>query len=208
MDKAFNDGIQEECKRWENKPTEPTADTPKPSTSDTPTPAIQLPFNAHDVSTQTVTSPPMTQGLPLLPDTESLSAPLDWAEDVASIPILPNPSIAPRDLSVLRTPNSQPFRDLRRHRKRRQMAQHTWSAVPQKSEQLVNSVNALPPSFITRRHPSGIAPGKPVIVIPSASASSASTSPLIIPLTLDWDQDPRLLELGCALKALGWIRAL
>jgi hypothetical protein len=28
-----------------------------------------------------------------------------------------------------------------------------------------------------------------------------------VPISLDWNQDPCLIDLGAALRALGWIRA-
>jgi hypothetical protein len=53
--------------------------------------------------------------------------------------------------------------------------------------------------FITRRHPSGIGTGKPVIIAPFGGA------PVPVPPVpkLNWDQDPRLAK-SMALQALGW----
>jgi hypothetical protein len=55
-------------------------------------------------------------------------------------------------------------------------------------------------TMFTRRHPSGIAYGKPVLTIPFGTISAPAPVP-----KLDWDQDPRLMNLSQALRALGWI---
>ena len=54
--------------------------------------------------------------------------------------------------------------------------------------------------FIIRRHPAGIGPGRPIITIPVGTAPVPATP---VP-KLDWDQDPRLVDLSHALCALGW----
>ena len=55
-------------------------------------------------------------------------------------------------------------------------------------------------TIIMRRHPSGIAHGKPIITIPCIAAHLPTSAP-----NLDWDNDPRLSDLSRALQALGWI---
>jgi hypothetical protein len=57
--------------------------------------------------------------------------------------------------------------------------------------------------FITRRHPSGIGPGKPIITVPFGIAPAPIPLAPLVP-KLNWDQDPRLVDLSCALRALGW----
>ena len=57
-----------------------------------------------------------------------------------------------------------------------------------------------PQLFITRRHPSGMGPGRPVITVP-VGVALAPAAP--VP-KLDWDHDPRLADLSRALRALGW----
>ena len=121
----------------------------------------------------------------------------DWADDAASLPIAP--ATQPRDLLVLRTDRQQPFGTLRRRTRRRRAPSHFFSS----SRKLFQP--ALPPHvmsepFIMRRHPSGIAHGKPIITIPCIAAHLPTSAP-----NLDWDNDPRLSDLSCALQALGWI---
>jgi hypothetical protein len=54
--------------------------------------------------------------------------------------------------------------------------------------------------MFTRCHPSGIGPGKPVIVAPVGVTSTPAPR---VPM-LDWDHDPRLADLSRALRALEW----
>ena len=63
------------------------------------------------------------------------------------------------------------------------------------------SSSVQPPVFITRQHPSGIRPGKPIITVPFRIPAS---TPALPALNLDWERDPRLMNLSQALHALGW----
>jgi hypothetical protein len=76
---------------------------------------------------------------------------------------------------------------------------------PQPGHRLPQVHRTCSPRVITHRHPAGITPGKPIIRV------SASAMPYHAPLLtsfpmLDWDQDPRLLDLGKVLRSLGWVR--
>jgi hypothetical protein len=67
-----------------------------------------------------------------------------------------------------------------------------WSAVYSRS------------NVVTRRHPSGIAPGKPIVMIPSGTQPQTKVTQTMSAPCLDWDGDPRLSDLSRALRALGW----
>jgi hypothetical protein len=136
---------------------------------------------------------------PVPPCSTPVPTRLDWAEDSASMPAPPNMYPPPRDLSTLRTGRVQPFGTLRRRTRRRRAP-----APPFFSQSRKSSYPTLPPfrqyqPFITRCHPSGIGPGKPIITIPIGTTSAPAPA-----LKLDWDQDPRLVDLSRALRALGW----
>ena len=132
------------------------------------------------------------------PGPPCLTAPahFDWAKDAATLPTAPT---LPRDISGLKTGRPQPFGTLRRRPRRRQTPPNFFpsprfvfhSALP-------SHVPSQP--FITRCHPSGIGPGKLVIVAP-VGVAPAPAAPV---LKLDWDQDPRLADLSRAFRALGW----
>jgi hypothetical protein len=122
----------------------------------------------------------------------------DWAEDAATLPIAPN--LHPRDFSGLRTGRTQPFGTIQRHTRRRRAPPR--SSIP--SRQFFHPPHVSPPHaqpFITRRHPSGIGPGKPTVTVPLGTPAPAPTPSVV---KLDWDQDPRLVDLSLALRALGW----
>lgn len=150
-------------------------------------------------------SPAATDTHPPPPPPPLLRTTIDWAEDAASIPI--QPSLPPRDLSVLRSDNATPFGALQKRVKRRRINKRpparahsvTHQAVPTKNTK--NHISPPTSSFFTRRHPSGIASGRPVVTVPM------NAPPIMSVLTLDWDQDPRLADLSRALNALGWIHA-
>lgn len=141
-------------------------------------------------------SPPVHSSSPLLDPKRAVSPPparFNWADDAASLPTAP--SSHPRDISALRTGRIQPFRTLRRRTRRRRVPPHSF----------IPSRQSLPPfllqsqPLITRRHPSGIGPGKPTVIVPHGTPASAP------PVSkLDWVQDPRLVNLSQALCALGW----
>jgi hypothetical protein len=131
------------------------------------------------------TSVAMDSPSPVLPVSH-----LDWAEDATSLPIaplLPTPSVprqhAPRDFSGLRSSGLNPFGSLQR-----------------RSKQLCGRT----PRFRHQNTPF-IRPLQSYRSSPSFFTPSKHTSPPHIS-ALNWDQDPRLLNLSQALKALGWIR--
>ena len=121
---------------------------------------------------------------------QSYAAALDWAEDATLLPIaplLPTPSVprqhAPHDFSGLRSSGLNPFSSLQR-----------------RSKQLCGRT----PRFRHQNTPF-IRPLQSYRSSPSFFTPSKHTSPPHIS-ALNWDQDPRLLNLSQALKALGWIR--
>jgi hypothetical protein len=121
----------------------------------------------------------------------------DWAEDAESLPIPPpTPPAPPRDLSGLRSNLLGPFRSLRRRARRR-----TPPFILQRREFFYSVPPPQPQPFITRRHPSGIGPGRPVVIVPYGVTPAPPAPPALV---LNWDQDPRLADLSRALRALGW----
>jgi hypothetical protein len=147
-------------------------------------------------------SPPICSSSPNLSPQRAVLLPpahFDWAKDAESLPIpLPAAPAPPRDLSGLRSNLPGPFRSLRRRVRRRSPPQFFLPSLQFFSSTRPSFVQ--PPVFITRRHPSGIGPGKPIITVPSGTPTPVSSD-----LKLKWDCDPRLVNLGQALRALGWI---
>jgi len=130
-----------------------------------------------------------TGGLVSKPRPLPLSARFDWADDAASLPILPsNPP--PRDLSVLRSSSTRPFSSLqRRNRKPKKHFFQPFKNYHMSSVRRQNNFQARPlPSY---------ASSVPFIQRPRQSPS---------PSTLNWEDDPRLSDLSRALRTLGWIR--
>ncbi|KAJ7704929.1 hypothetical protein B0H17DRAFT_1038775 [Mycena rosella] len=136
--------------------------------------------------------------------------PLDWAEDAATLPIIPLHSAAPpstpRDFSALCTDSPQLFPSLQRRRRRsprpassslpNPVPHHSIRRPPQKSSVHYTATRRTPPSY----------PRPPIsIPIPAPTSSPLSDKPAA-KFLLDWDQDPRLRDLGQALAALGWAR--
>ena len=126
---------------------------------------------------------------------------LSWADNVATS--LPSfiPSVAPRDLSCLRSEKAHPFgalrqRDHRTHRQpRKSRNRNTFISSDPKS----HSVPIPPISSFTiskKTHTRSVTP-------PYLSPSRLSLSP-----PLNWEDDPRLLALSHALRALGWNRGV
>lgn len=158
------------------------------STSSTSTSASSL---------ETKTPPP-----PLL-----LRAAIDWTEDAASILI--RPLAAPHDFSILRSDAVAPFETLEKRVRRRRAQRPPHSNSHHKfNQQTMLAKNTKThqhplPAFITRRHPLGIAPDRPVFIIWSASLHAPS---MLLPSILGWGQDPRLADLSRALYVLGWVR--
>ena len=125
---------------------------------------------------------------------------LDWAEDAECLPTTPLP---PRDFSCLRATRAQPFRNLRqRTRRRRPPAQFSTPSRPfARASPAPHVYPSYSQVFITRSHPTGIGPGKPVITVPFGAGAPTPAPP--VP-NLDWERDPRLVNLSRALRALGW----
>jgi hypothetical protein len=149
-------------------------------------------------------SPPIHPSSTQLDRKRAVSPPparFDWAEDAASLPTAPSTSL--RDILCLKTGCSQPFVTLRRRTRRRRAPPRIFSsrkifhsAMPS----LISLISSQP--FITRCHPSGIGPGKPIVIVPFRGAPApAPPAPV---LNLDWGSNPRLVDLSRALQALGW----
>jgi hypothetical protein len=111
-----------------------------------------------------------------------------WADDTAELPIVSTvPMKQPRDLSDLRSPAKNPFSSLqhRRHQKFNKNRLYFINSKPQYHR--YNSFSGSHRLHFQKSH---------------------HHSQLQVPFTasLNWDRDPRLLDLNNALKALGWIR--
>ncbi|KAJ7082036.1 hypothetical protein B0H15DRAFT_443414 [Mycena belliarum] len=153
------------------------------------------------------------------PAATAVAAPLDWAEDSATLPTIPLRTATPpstrRDFSALHTGTTPPFASLQRRRRRAPRppqqrhparrpqkpsaytpAQQVWPDVRTPARHILPSVHA------TARRASGT-PGRP----PSSIPFRASTSLPLSPHALGWDRDPRLRDLARALAALGWVRS-
>ncbi|KAJ7153042.1 hypothetical protein C8R43DRAFT_1126892 [Mycena crocata] len=157
-------------------------------------------------------SPPSLSVAATQTDTVAVTpAPLDWAEDAATLPIhlshSETPPSAPRDFSALHTGSPQPFASLQRRRRR----------SPQPATEPLQN----PPLSRSIRRPqkkSGMHHSLRQRTPPSSSHSALSipfpTPTSFLPpdkpntsFPLDWDQDPRLRDLAQALAALGWVRS-
>jgi hypothetical protein len=182
-------------------------DTPKPIP--TPTPLAPCTVNASmqtnfpgtlDTSSQTTPHSGPTPNPTRI--TSPPSPALNWADDAASLPILSLPislpilpsSPPPRDFSVLRSSARKPFSSLQRRNKRSQVhffqPFHNWQHFT--SHQNL-SHHRFSPSQVSST------PFRSAQVYPRRTPRFSSSS------ALNWDEDPRLLNLSQALKALGWI---
>uniref|UniRef100_A0A0W0FDK1 Essential protein Yae1 N-terminal domain-containing protein n=1 Tax=Moniliophthora roreri TaxID=221103 RepID=A0A0W0FDK1_MONRR len=162
---------------------------------------------AMDIPSYTSSST-QTTSKTLTPSSSSDLSPssLNWAEEADTIPpavLIPCSSPPPRNFTVLRSSQSMsPFSSLQRRTARSVRSDkrtlHRRSAAP------LYTYATHP--FISRRHPHGIGPGKPVHTFSHSrpphfsSVVSGSLPPL------DWDGDPRLTQLGRILGDLGWVR--
>ncbi|EDQ98826.1 uncharacterized protein LACBIDRAFT_335619 [Laccaria bicolor S238N-H82] len=124
---------------------------------------------------------------------------LDWS-DATSIPIVPIfPKNQPHhDLSALCTTNPNPFSSLA-HRNR-------CSRLPLGK----CDISGPRPPFQPRRTPPVFpvfqtVPHQHFIPVLNLTALPLPSTPLKIPMALDWESDPHLSDLSQALKALGWI---
>ncbi|KAJ7692840.1 hypothetical protein B0H17DRAFT_1132819 [Mycena rosella] len=124
-----------------------------------------------------------------------MPGPLDWAEDAATMPIFPlhsaPPPSTPRDFSALGISSLQPFASLQRRRRRSPRPPNSIRRPQQKSGVHYST---------TRRTPLLYSRSPPSIPFPAPTSFPPAKFPL------DWDQDPRLRDLGQALTALGWVR--
>ena len=163
----------------------------------------------------------------------------DWAEDVDAT-ITPTPITlitlavrAPRDFSVLRSSNRNPWGSLsRRHRRSQPCTRNSFYSCQYNTNYAHKPTPPpLPLAPIqlveTIRHPHGIAPTKPVIKTSSAVStpmlhssisthsheplsavrSDSSLRPSYTP-SLDWSGDPLLAGLARILEVLGWTREI
>jgi hypothetical protein len=109
----------------------------------------------------------------------------DWANDVSVLPTSPTFSQhPPRDLSCLRSTATHPFSSLRRRR----TGSHPKNQrnVPQRQRGYWHSHSFEP--------------------LPTLHHARRPHTSFRTPISLDWDQDPRLVDLSKALQALGWVR--
>jgi len=143
-------------------------------------------------------------------DASAAPVPLDWAEDAASLPTLPlqaeSPPSSTRDFSALITSSPQPFASLQRRRRRspRPATSSLQNPTPQR-----HSIRRPPKKSgvyhaVPRRTPLPYLQPPPS-VFPAPTSFPPSDRPAA-QFPLDWDQDPRLRDLGQALAALGWVR--
>ncbi|KIM37020.1 hypothetical protein M413DRAFT_448748 [Hebeloma cylindrosporum] len=174
-------------------------DTPKPlppklcSTPNTMDSAVQTTLlGIQDASSQTLPHPS-----PIPDSVHATSAPpssLNWADDAASLPILPSRP-PPRDLSILRSSSPKPFSSLQRRSKRSQahfsqpFRNHKPFPIPR---QTFSRRRFRPPHFFS----TSFWPSQDPNRVPRFASPSA----------LNWEDDPRLIELSRALNALGWVR--
>ncbi|KAJ7201384.1 hypothetical protein GGX14DRAFT_656686 [Mycena pura] len=146
-----------------------------------------------------------------VPAAAAAPTPFDWAEDAAGLPTLPlqaeSPPSTPRDFSALTTGSPKPFASLQRRRRRsprpvtssslqNQSPQKFSVRRPQKKSAIHAAPRRTPPSY---SHPPSSIPFR----APASFPLSDRPAPQF---PLDWDQDPRLRDLGQALIALGWAR--
>jgi hypothetical protein len=130
------------------------------------------------------------------------STQFSWAEDAASIPIMSPLTQTPatRDFSALQSESAKPFCTLQHcyHQSRgRPRTRRQFYTFPIHRNYLIQQPQH--PPLITCYHPSG----KPAMTTPIRSPSQM---PIKTVSQLDWDQDPRLRELGRVLGTLGWVR--
>jgi hypothetical protein len=181
---------------------------PPPSSTEA---AIQVTPSLHSSSSQTNPPPLLVNAEAQVQPMDSTPAPttastldppaFDWSEDAASIPITPIfPKNQPsRDLSALRTSNSNPFSSLARRNRR--------SRLPLDNRDISGSRPPFRPCPAPPFFPvSKTIPHRRFIQVSNPTPPPLPSTPLKIPMALDWESDPRLSDLSQALKALGWIR--
>jgi hypothetical protein len=170
-----------------------TPPTPPRNTAESAVQTIQI--GTQDTSSQT--SPPHPNPVPNPTRTIPLPpAPLSWADDAASLPILSPPILPsnppPRDLSILRSSSPNPFSSLQR-RKNQPQARRRRERFSNPHQNFFYRHHFPSPHFSSTSFRSDrVYPRRNLHVSPSP--------------TLNWEDDPRLLDLSQALKALGWVR--
>jgi hypothetical protein len=106
---------------------------------------------------------------------------------VYSPPTAPiTPTKSPRNLSSLRSSQPAPFRTLQRRVRRRQKPRNLYHFTHSHSQQQYTHQSfsrCHPPYHTQHQYPQPLTPA-----------------------SLDWDRDPRLVDLSNALHALGWVR--
>ncbi|KAG2029118.1 hypothetical protein BDR03DRAFT_1018868 [Suillus americanus] len=155
---------------------------------------------------------------PAPPHGTSPAQSFNWADDVDStvlftFPAQPTlPSRQPHDFSVLRSSNTNPWSSLqRRHRRSSDQCSCSFPqpTQPQPAFELPKVAVAVSDGVLVKSSVNFTAaaatvdfvasPPCPALEIPGVQTHASS---------LDWEQDPRLRHLSCALRALGWTHAL
>ncbi|KAJ6565717.1 hypothetical protein B0H10DRAFT_2358717 [Mycena sp. CBHHK59/15] len=181
-----------------------------------PVPSSPPPLSVAATQKDTVAITPVVvaaaAAVVLVPEHSSTPAHLDWAEDAATLPILPAHSAAPplplRDFSALLTGSPQPFASLQRRRRR--SPRPATSASLQNHSTQKQSIRRPQKKLTIRSAPRRTPPSYPHLPPSIAFRTPTSFPPSDKPVPqfpLDWDRDPRLRDLSQALTALGWIRA-
>jgi hypothetical protein len=148
---------------------------------------VELPIAATCDALIQTTDPPLLAVPSQSPQT-MISPSFNWADDVTSVPtqslLSPTP---PRNLSGLRSSKLNPFSSLQ-HRSKHFTHYSHQSRYCRHSHFNFNSFYLSRPGHISF---------KPLQ--PHSQTKTYSH--------LNWESDPRLSDLSCSLKALGWIRA-
>ncbi|KDR83244.1 hypothetical protein GALMADRAFT_239099 [Galerina marginata CBS 339.88] len=139
--------------------------------------------------------------------------PFLWSDEPSDIPLLPEPPPIPlsaskttapfpaRDFSELRS-GANPWQSLRRHRNGRDSRLSTRPFIQPRRQYSQPCYTSNYVSNIPHVHTP-----RPYAHVPHLSYPNLSCpSPPDPPPPLDWDVDPRLLQLSRVLKTLGWVR--
>ncbi|KDR67444.1 hypothetical protein GALMADRAFT_258398 [Galerina marginata CBS 339.88] len=171
--------------------TPTVADIPLPPTSEVSSqtsPSIfPAPLPLPSPSLLLSPAPILSTLIPIPIPVPTSSPKLNWADDSASLPIIPLIK-TPRDFSALRS-NNKPFGTLRR-RNQQHLETARRRSTPPVHVPSSNTNKYIPRS--SRRYPH-LSPPLP----------HPNVTPFLPPV-LDWDRDPRLFELSRVLRSLGW----